>query len=349
MSKLINISITVLLITGTIMSVTGCSDTKTQYETEYPETSQIAQETNRNTQTTSDTPVQPVHIEIETVTEPVKGESYHPIAQELFSWYKSEYLDLQFITTPDWRMYNADDAFDMYGGFYGDILKPYSKYIDGTGSEIITDILIYSVPEEACIAILFEKIEGDHYPDINEYFDSLTWEISEMGYWVEAEARALPETETIGGNVYQQLEADYIKSGNRYRQRYYVNMKDGYVRTILITQLVKESMSDGLIEMFHAYGEQLTEPEVILPKEIVGTWEAQGTDITRVIREDGTGNTLGYDDEDGAFTWGVIGEYGFFFNFNGVLHRSYYHLDGDTLTVTNSHNEDWTLIYTRID
>ena len=275
------------------------------------------------------------------IVEPTRGIVENNVVGEVFSSFESEYLGLRFTLTPSWVPFTDQGSLDSWAYSMG-ILTPFGT--PEYGDDVMLDILAFTRATNSSVAILYKRHDSNYQPSVSQVIDEAAAEIEAAGgYYVDTTG-----TVKIGSNDWNFFSAQINRDGVTTYQRHFINIQGGFVRIIMITYDDAAESVDDILAMFSDMSEPEKTPPIHHPSELVGEWLIDGGGYSIVFNSGGHGERRISGQDTEPFEWGAVGNYDLFTDYEWIIYRHWYTLEGDVLTIVNPMNTSYTEVFSRM-
>ena len=145
-------------------------------------------------------------------------------------------------------------------------------------------------------------------------------------------------TTKIGSFDWHSFGTEWERGGVTMHQRHFINIQGGFLRIIMITYEDGAESAEDILAMFSNLSEPAETPPVKQPHDLVGTWLAESGSYSFIFEPNGNGERQIFGQETEPFTWGAVGDYELFTDYEWIIYRHWYTLEGDVLTIHNPMN-----------
>ena len=263
--------------------------------------------------------------------------------------YTNEYLGLRFVLPYSWFAASDAEMAELMG-LGAEIMQSAGTSLPDelwdTIDTSLHEMMATSMFAGANVQILFERLG---FPlgriSTEDYIEMAIEQLPLMLPGVRASA--FPGTTRIGAYDWHSLGTalDIPEMGMTLYGRQFINVLDGFVRTIVITYSEFGESLETVLGMFAGLNDPLPARQGRSPA-LVGAWEwDMGETYVYIFNEDGTG-TRGVPDVIEEFYWGVVGT-DLFINLGFIIESWRYTIDGDVLTIDSNQRSGLTFSYIR--
>ena len=264
--------------------------------------------------------------------------------------FTSEYLGLNFLLPDGWHIASDSDIADVMGVSV-DFMEQtteldIAELMDITATNTIYDMMARSIAG-ASILLTYERLVFP-FTMISEveYMEMTANLMVEIGINVHFDH---PGTTRIGNYDWHSFGTSTDFMGMEILGRQFINIHDGFARTIIISYNDMTESVDEMLHMFFGLNDPIPQPlHAEIAEELFGSWEWDQIDsYILVFHDNGTG-FRGFPDEIENFTWRIRDNDNLAIDDGASIESWTFTIDEDVLTIINNYFPGTTFSYIRI-
>jgi len=259
--------------------------------------------------------------------------------------FTSEYLGLRFVTPPGWNVM-SDAEIGATMGLATGFMESFEVEMPDD-AEMAHDMMAVNPLTGDNVQIIYERIQGRRIPTVAQIIEASTEPIEQMG----GRVISIPGTTRIGAHTWYSFGTEINMGGMIAYGRQFVNIQDGFVRLIIITNFTSVDAANDILPMFIGMNDPIPEPPAIeRAPELVGTWAwDESEDYTYIFHDDGTGLRGVYPLQYEEFEWQTEGDDHLMLDMGPMVESWTFTITGDVLTIDSRQVAGWTFSYIRVN